>query len=173
MKKNILVLIAAAALTAGCTQSVQTVSQKFNELPPAVQKTVRAQAPNSEIIAVAKTTDQGREVYQVEFSQPGHTPNPKVIVAIDGTLIRSDMPNPPSAIERMLTPTGATGTSYSALPELVQKAIQSQAPDAQIASITRHESNGRVIYEIAFKDQGKNPTIRVADDGTLVQSLQK
>ena len=31
----------------------------------------------------------------------------------------------------------------------------------------------RVIYEVEFKEQGQNPTLQVAADGTLVQELQK
>ena len=83
------------------------------------------------------------------------------------------MARPAGAIERALTPTGATGTKLSALPEKVQRTIQSTAPGAPIADISRHEKDGRVIYEVAFKDKGKNPTIQVADDGSLVQDLQK
>lgn len=171
MKKQILVALMAAGLVVGCSQSVQTASQKFNELPPAVQKTVRAQAPNAEITDVSKTSQDGRDVYQVQLSENGQ--NPKVVVATDGTLISSDMPKPAGGLERMLTPTGATGTSYSSLPESVQKTIKAQAPNAQISSISRHEDNGRTIYEISFQDQGKNPTMKIADDGTLVQPLQK
>jgi len=33
--------------------------------------------------------------------------------------------------------------------------------------------NKYVIYEIEFQEKGKNPNIRVAEDGTLVQDLQK
>jgi uncharacterized membrane protein YkoI len=59
------------------------------------------------------------------------------------------------------------------LPEKVQKTIQSTAPGAAIADISRHDKDGRVIYEIQFQEKGKNPSIRVAEDGTLVQDLQK
>ena len=65
------------------------------------------------------------------------------------------------------------GTKFSALPEKAQKAILAHAPETEIADISRHEDNGRVIYEVSFKDTGKNPSIKVADDGTLVQDLQK
>jgi len=164
-------MVVVAGLVAGCTQSIKTASQKFNELPPAVQKTVRAQAPNAEVADVTQTTQDGRQVYEVDFQGAGH--NPKVVVAEDGTLISSDMAKPAGPIERMLTPTGATGTPFSALPEAAQKTIQAQAPGAPIASITRHESNGRVIYKVEFQEPGKNPTLEVAEDGTLVQTLQK
>ena len=172
MKSCAVIMAVAAALVAGCNQSVKTASEKFNELPPAVQKTVRAQAPNAEVTDVSQKTQDGREVYEVDFRGEGHN-NPKVVVAEDGTLVSSDIAKPAGPIERMLTPTGATGTPLSALPEAAQKTIQAQAPGAPIASITRHESNGRVIYKVEFQEPGKNPTIEVAEDGTLVQTLQK
>src|SRR5213595_923755 len=115
MRLYAITTIAALALLAACSPSVEKASQKFNELPPAVQKTVRAQAPNAEIADVNKTTQNGMDVYEVTFNEPGK--NPKVVVATDGKLITSDMANPPGAIERLLTPTGATGTKFSALPE--------------------------------------------------------
>ncbi|HZR21641.1 MAG TPA: PepSY-like domain-containing protein [Verrucomicrobiae bacterium] len=172
MKKYAITLLAASALLAGCNQSVETASNKFNELPPAVQKTVRAQAPNGDIANVTTKSENGSQVYEVEFRNP-NGPNSKVLVAADGTLVGSDMTKPAGAVQKLLTPTGAVGTPLSALPEAAQKTIKSQAPDAPIAKISRHDVNGRTIYEVEFKDQGKNPTIKVADDGSLVQSLQK
>jgi uncharacterized membrane protein YkoI len=172
MKKYAITFIAAAGLlTAGCNRSIESASDEFNKLPPAVQKTVRAQAPNGEIATVNHKTDNGMDLYEVEFREPGS--NPKILVAADGKLMSTDMPRPAGAVERLLTPTGAVGTKFSALPERVQKTIQSHAPNIEIADIARHESDGRVIYEVEFKDKGKNPSIRVAEDGTLVQDLQK
>jgi uncharacterized membrane protein YkoI len=171
MKKYAVTLIAAMGLLAGCNRSIESASTKFNELPPAVQKTVRAQAPNGEIANVSTKTENGTQIYEIEFREPGT--NPKILVAADGKLVSTDMAKPAGAVERLLTPTGAVGTKLSALPEKAQKTIQEKAPNAEIADISRHESNGRVIYEVEFKDKGKNPTIRVAEDGTLVQDLQK
>ena len=171
MKIYTFLLATVAASVIGCNQSVQTTSQQFNALPRAVQKTVRAQSPNGEITDVTMTTVDGREVYQVQFREDGR--NPKILVAPDGTLVSSEMAKPAGAIQRLLTPTGATGTPLSALPEAAQRTIQANAPNAQIASINRHDENGRVVYEVAFKDEGKNPTLRVAEDGSLVQNLQK
>jgi uncharacterized membrane protein YkoI len=172
MKKYTIALIAATGLMVGCNQSIENASTKFNELPPAVQKTVRAQAPNSEITAVNKTTDNGMEVYEVKFKQPDGS-TPKVMVSLDGRLLSSDFPKTAGAIERALTPTGATGTKFSALPEAAQKTIKAKAPDAQIADISRHEENGRVFYTVEFTEKGKNPTMKVAEDGSLIQDLQK
>ena len=168
MKICAISLIAALGLLSGCNKSVENASQKFNELPPAVQKTVRAQSPNGEIADVTKKTENGMDVYEIQFREPGS--NPKVVVAADGKLVNTDMARPAGAVERALTPVGATGTKLSALPEKAQRTIKAKAPETQITSISRQDKDGRVIYEIAFKDQG---TMRVAEDGTLVQDLQK
>ena len=173
MKTQFITLLAAAGLLVGCNKSVENASQKFNELPPAVQKTVRAQAPNAEIADVTKTTENGMEVYEIQFRQPGSDSNSKMTVALDGKLITGDMTRTPGPIQKALTPTGATGTKFSSLPEKAQKTIQAQAPNADIANISRSDKDGRVIYTIEFREPGKNPTIQVAEDGTLVQALQK
>jgi len=172
MKKYAITMVAVAGLIVGCNQSIENASTRFNELPPAVQKTVRAQSPNGEITAVTKTTDNGMDVYEVKFKQPDGS-RPKVVVATDGKLVSSDFRKPAGGLERALTPTGATGTKFSALPEAAQKTIKSKSPNAEITDISRHEDNGRVYYTVEFADQGKNPTIKVADDGTLIQDLQK
>jgi uncharacterized membrane protein YkoI len=172
MKKYAITLTAITGLLVGCNQSIENASADFNTVPPAVQKTVRAQSPNGEIANVSKSTENGLDVFEVKFKEANGT-TPKVLVAADGRLVKSDLPNPPGAVERMLTPTGATGTKFSALPEVVQKTIQAKSPETQIANISRHESKGRVYYEVEFQDKGKNPTIQVAEDGTLVQDLQK
>jgi len=164
-------MVAASGLLLwGCSPSVESASQKFNELPPAVQKTVRAQAPNAEIADVSKKTDNGMDVYEVQFKEPGT--NPKVIVAADGKLLNTDMPKASGPVQRLLTPTGAVGTKLSALPEAAQKTIQAKAPNKQISDISRHEKDGRVFYEIEFKDGANTSIMEVAEDGTVVKELQ-
>jgi uncharacterized membrane protein YkoI len=165
--------VAAASLFfAGCNKSVESVSEQFNSLPPDVQKTIRANAPNAEIASIDGKTQDGVRVYEIGFNENGR--NPKMIVAADGRVISSELTTKPAgAIAKILTPTGAVGTKLSSLPEKVQATIQAKAPNAEIADIERHEDNGRVIYEVQFKDVGKNPSIKVAEDGTLVQDLQK
>ena len=164
--------MAAAAMAAGCNQSIESASQDFNSLPPAVQKAIRAEAPDAEIASISKTTENGMDAYSVEIRRQGN--NAKMLVSADGRVLSSDMPRKPAgSLEKALTPTGAVGTQFSALPEKVQKTILARAPAIDIANISRHEDNGRVTYEVEFKDTGKNPTMRIADDGTLVQDLQK
>ena len=177
IKLYLVTLMAAAGLVAGCNRSVETASQDFNSLPPTVQKTVRSESPNGEITSVSKTSENGVDAYKVQIRNTDNNNNNTMVVASDGRVISSDMPHTQNGIvsdvKKALTPTGAVGTQFSALPEKVQKTIQANAPETEIANISRETDNGRTIYEVSFKDTGKNPSIKVADDGTLVQTLQK
>src|SRR5215475_2946952 len=101
MKAYVATMVAASGLLLwGCSPSVESASQKFNELPPAVQKTVRAQAPQAEIADVVQKTENGMDVYEIQFREAGR--NPKVVVAADGHLLTTDFAKPAGKIERML-----------------------------------------------------------------------
>ena len=172
IKTYLMTLIAAAGLMTGCNQSVKTASQDFNSLPTAVQKSIRAQAPNGDIASISQTTENGVQAYKVEILN-ANGPNSTMVVANDGRVLSSDMPSKPNGlvqdVKKALTPTGAVGTQFSGLPEAVQKTILAHAPQTEISDITRQNDNGRVIYEVSFKDSAKNPSMKVADDGTLIQ----
>jgi len=122
MKMYLLPLAVAAGLLAGCNRSVEQASQDFNALPPAVQKAVRSQAPNAEIAHIDTRTENGAQVYEVEFRYPGM--NPKLLVSADGSVLNSSGASKTEGIvgtvEKALTPTGAVGTKFSALPPKVQ-----------------------------------------------------
>jgi uncharacterized membrane protein YkoI len=175
MKLIVVTLIVAAGLATGCNPSIESASQDFNTLPPRVQKTIRAEAPDAEIASISKTSENGLDAYKVELRREGQ--NSEMLIAADGRVLRSDLPAKQdgliSNVERALTRTGAVGTKFSALPADVQRSIQTHASGAEIADVNRLEENGRVLYEVSFRDEGKNPTIRVAEDGTLVQNLQR
>jgi len=195
MKKYAITILTAACLTmVGCSQksSVERTSQKFNSLPPAVQQAVRSHAPAAEIASVETKSRDHMTYYVIEFKEPGR--NPKLTVAENGTVVTSDLERamgsaraeigtnsgwfnrkePDSTLGAPKGPTGrAAKIDLSALPIPVQKTLKSEAPNAVITDISRHDDNGRLVYEFAFEDQGKNPTMRIAEDGTVVQTLKK
>jgi uncharacterized membrane protein YkoI len=170
--KNCIAVMVAAALVAGCSQGLQKTSAEFNKLPKAVQKTVKSEAPKAEIARVNETKRDGMTVYEIEFTDAGK--NPKMIVTQDGTVIRNDVAlgaGGSASVE--IKGSATTKSQLSALPEPVRKTVQKQVGNAEIAGINKKDNNGRVVYEIEFKDSGKNPTIKVAADGTVVEGLQK
>ena len=199
MKRNIIIGLTIACLTlVGCSQksSVEKTSQSFNTLPPAVQKTVRSRAPGAEIASVDKKTREGMNYFVVEFKEPGR--NPKLTIAENGTILTSENEKAMGGVgsdsttitgrwdktthksdtePNLNAPKGTTprtaNIDLSALPVPVQKTLKAQAPDAVITSLKRHDDNGRTVYEFQFEDQGKNPSMRISEDGTVVQSLKK
>src|SRR6185369_744483 len=144
IKTYLVTLMAASGLVAGCNRSIESASQDFNSLPVAVQKAVRAQSPNGEIASISRTTENGVAAYKVEFRQDGK--NSTMVVANDGRVISSDMPMKQDGVvqdvKKALTPTGAVGTKFSALPEKAQKTILAHAPETEISDVSRHEDNG-------------------------------
>ncbi|MBA4150078.1 MAG: PepSY-like domain-containing protein [Verrucomicrobia bacterium] len=60
------------------------------------------------------------------------------------------------------------GTKFEDLPEAVQNTIRQESAGAEIADIDKEERTGQVIYEVSFKQEGRNPKIHVAQDGRLV-----
>jgi uncharacterized membrane protein YkoI len=172
MKTYIVPLILAAGLLAGCERSIEQVSQDFNALPPAVQKSIRAEAPDAEIAGISRQTEDGVETYEVTLRQEGQ--EARMVVAADGRIVSSDFPRRPAGqIEKLLTPTGAVGTKFSALPPEVQQAIQTHAPETEIANITRQQEDERVYYEVEFRNKDQNPTLRISENGTLLTDLQE
>ena len=170
--KNCIAVMVAAALVAGCSQGLQKTSAEFNKLPTAVQKTVKSAAPNSEIASVNETKRDGITVYEIAFTDEGK--NPKMVVAQDGTIIRNDTAVGAAGSASIdIKGSATTKSQLSALPEPVRKTVQKQVGNAEIAGVNKKDDNGRVIYEIEFKDSGKNPTMKVAADGTIVEGLQK
>ena len=171
--KTFIAAVAAAALVVGCSSKVTDTSAEFNKLPANVQKAVKSHAPRAEIAKVNETKRDGQQVYEVEFVDAGA--NPKMVFTADGTIIRDDTATLGASGKASVEVTGsATAKSQlSALPEPVRKSVQARIGNAEVAGVKKTDDNGRVIYEIEFKDSGNNPTMKVAADGTIVEPLQK
>jgi uncharacterized membrane protein YkoI len=174
MMKYLVTLSTAAAFLVGCEQrKVEQASQEFNQLPPAVQKVVRAQAPDAEIADVEQKTRDGITVYEIQFRDKQRYP--AMQVAADGTLMRYEAGTAPTgkpgALEGILKGSVASSvqSQFSALPMSVQKAIQANAPKAEVVDIRRKEDNGRVFYEIEYAGKDRKPELHVAADGHILK----
>ena len=171
--KILIAAIAAAALVAGCSQQVKDTSAEFNRLPPNVQKAVKSHAPQAEIAKVNETKRDGMVVYEVEFADAGA--NPKMVFTADGTILRDDTAALGAGGSSSVAVQGSASakSQLSALPEAVRKTVQARVGNAEIAGVNKKDDSGRVIYEIEFKDTGKNPAMKVAADGTIIEDVQK
>lgn len=171
MKAKLVTLIAVTGLFAGCNPNVEKASQEFNELPAAVQTTVRAKAPNAEIADIKKEAHNGREVYAIQFRDKDRYP--PMAVAADGMLVKYEagtaQMGAPGELEGTVKgrASSATQNEYSALPLAVQKVVQANAPRAEVVDIKRKEENGKIIYDVEYAGKERKPVLRVGADGHI------
>lgn len=141
---------------------------QFAALPPSVQNTIRAQAGSAEIDHVVKDTSSGRMVYRIYFQNWDLLP--PMYVAPDGSLLDPDLR---VAIEAapsqasVVTEGAVTGLTLSDLPPAVVKAVQRQAPDAEVDSIVKQGHGDQTSFLISFKDR-MHPALHIASDGTVL-----
>jgi len=163
---------------------------RLEELPQAVQKTIREQAGAGQKIADIDREDRtGRTVWEVEFEREGR--NTEIHVGEDGTLVpeenrlfgRSTDPattrpgeRTPAAGTPAGTQTGrsvialAGGTRWEDLPKAVQDKASVYGGKEKVADIDREERNGKVAYEIEFRREGRNLEMLIGEDGNLLES---
>jgi hypothetical protein len=66
---------------------------------------------------------------------------------------------------------GASKVNMDQLPQPAQNTIRAQAGSAQIEDIDKGTLNGRTVYEAAFKRNGVHTELRVAEDGSVVDTI--
>ena len=114
MKIHPLCFIAVAAIVAGCVEEPAEYSQpltspgaEFSTVPPAVQNSVRAQAGAAEIVSVTRHDSAGETVYLFTFKNPEL--RPPLLVATDGSVLRSDLTVAVGATEDSITASTGSG----------------------------------------------------------------
>ena len=142
---------------------------QFAECPPAVQRTIRAETGGAQIADIEKGSNDYLSVYKVLFGNSALFP--PLYVASDGSVLNPDLsvkipaPHEPAAIK---TGGPVERVTLQDLPPQVVKAIQTEAPDAEVSSIVRETGRDKVVYVVTFKDQ-KHPVVFLAPDGTLLR----
>ena len=71
----------------------------------------------------------------------------------------------------VLTGGPVTGTRIKDLPAPVRQVLTQKAPTAEVADLSLRTRDGRLIYRIVFSKPAQNPTLYIAEDGTLMENL--
>src|SRR3954469_2630692 len=61
-------------------------------------------------------------------------------------------------------------SEFNDLPPAVRATVNREVPNGVIDKVSSDTKDGRVVYKIKFRDEGINPSILVAADGTLLKS---
>lgn len=142
------------------TLPITVVSRKLNirelnirEVPQNVRQTIVAQTGRGQVEEIdRRTTDLGT-VYHVRLNE--NNQSRELQIAENGTVL--------AIPER-------GKIQFDELPTRVQDALQTRAGNARIEDIDKQSRNGRVIYEIAYKNNGQHTELRMDEAGTLLDA---
>ena len=134
----------------------QEPSMTLNDLPAAVQKTVKEQQAGREIADIDKEMWNGTAVYEVEFREKG--PNSRMHIASDGSII----------VDKDRKGAAYLGTQLSEAPAPVQATVKRVVSTAEIQDVDRETKNGQVVYDVEVKQEGLNRHLKIAENGTLL-----
>jgi uncharacterized membrane protein YkoI len=139
-------------------------SLEVRDVPEPVQQTIREQAAGREVADIDRETWDGKVVYEVEFAQTGR--NAQIHVTEDGVMVRDN---------RVGTglPGIFLGTQLEDTPASVQETIKREAGNRQIVDIDKERRTGSIVYEVEFRDVGRNVELHIAENGTIVQDSRK
>ena len=148
----------AATNAANSMDQNAELAATMSALPTAVRNAIDQHSKGRAVADIDQETQDGRTVYEVEFSDPGI--NPQIHVAADGTLVKSEK----SGLRGLFS-----GTQLSDTPEAVQATVKRELGSTEIVDIDREIRTGSPVYEVEFKDSTGNRQIHVAEDGTVVK----
>jgi hypothetical protein len=178
MKWHVFRAVTLALLMAGCaTQNkpqraehetayrkpLTSPGAKFGALPPAVQRTVLAEAGPAEVVDAVRDTSSGRVVYKIYFRDKDVFP--PMYVAPDGSVLNPDLTVAVSTVHGIRV-------KLAEVPANVMKVIPERAPSGEVDYINKETWGGRVVYVVIFKDEAHNPRLFIAADGTVVEETE-
>ena len=136
---------------------------KLSDCPNAVQKTLKREANGAKINEVKKEIEDGETTYEADVTIDGK--EYEIVVSEDGTLLEK-------ALEDDEEDDGKESEEVEMkladCPAAVQKTFKREANEADIDVVDKETKDGKVIYEVDVKIDGKNYEIRVAEDGILI-----
>lgn len=143
MKRTLLIFCAM-----GATALVASAAKlELKDLPPAVQKTVQAQAYGADIKSISKETEHGVAQYEVETILNGK--HRDFNVDTKGTLL---------VVEEE--------TTIDAIPPAAKAAILKKVGDGKLGSVELFKREGETLYEAAYTSKGgKKHEVLVTADG--------
>jgi uncharacterized membrane protein YkoI len=136
----------AALLLAGSAIAESKV--KVENLPPAVQKTVKEQTQNAKLVGVSKEKEGGKTVYELETMVNDKSRD--LMIDSAGTIISVE-----------------DEVALDSIPEAAKKSIQEKVAGGKITKVETVTKGSEVSYEAAYTSKsGKKAEYAVNADGT-------
>ena len=121
---------------------------KIENLPPAVQASVREQTKNATLVGISKEVEKGKTMYEVETKVNGKTRDLMLNAAGKVTSVEEEV-------------------DINAIPEAARRAIQKKAAGGTITRVEIVTVGSVIAYEAAIRKMGKNSEVTVNADGSV------
>jgi uncharacterized membrane protein YkoI len=151
-------------------QTCNSVAAEFRRLPGAVRDAIQANIGTSKITDIDVVGRGGKTVYEVQFDRDGSSR--QLVFAPDGTLIRES----DAVGTANVSPIIGRGSRESRtltmdqLPISVQNTIRNEAGRSRIREINRQIHDGKIIYEVNFRQGAELREIEVSEEGALLRT---
>jgi uncharacterized membrane protein YkoI len=146
---NITVLIAGSLILFVAVRA-QEKKVKMQDLPEAVQKTVKEQSKNATLKGLSSEVEKGKTEYEAEFTVNGHSRD--VTIDPQGNVIEVE-----------------EEVALTSLPDAVQNGLKAAAGKGQILKVESISKDGKLEkYEALVKTSGKKSEIQVDANGKLI-----
>ena len=178
MNAKLTILLAATLATFTANAADERVDPR--DLPPAVKQSLERWRSDGPVKEVSKRMVDGRTVYHIEIEK-NNAPNPRLRIAEDGTVLRDptptvttlgDVPVVTNEYGSVVAPTFPKA-SLSDLPDSVQQTARTEAQGRDIVDIDREMWQGRLVYEVEFKERGLNSRVYIGEDGKVVRDERR
>src|SRR5688500_15950926 len=178
MNTKTMFLLAATLATFTANAADERVDPR--DLPPAVKQALEKWRSDGPVKEATKQVVDGRPVYNIEIEKD-NAPNPRLRIAEDGTVLRDPTPTlmPYGEVPVVTNEYGSVvapafpKASLSDLPDAVQQTARTESQGRDIADIDREMWQGRLVYEVEFKERGLNSRVYIAEDGKVVRDERR
>lgn len=151
--KTIIPMLAALALAHHAFAEEDDKPVKFDELPAAVAKAIKAAAGDAKLTTLVLGDEDGTPAYEAAWTAGGH--KHEIAVAKDGNVL---------SLEEII--------SLKEAPEAVQKAITAEAGSREVLEVEKVIAKGKTVYEAEIKE-GKGKVVVTFDEAGKVLEREK
>jgi uncharacterized membrane protein YkoI len=156
MKHITATLIALGALTGWLICSAADQDEKplkLTDLPAAAQKAIQQHATADQITELTQEDEDGKVVYDVEFTKAGQ--HNELTVTAAGKIV---------SMEEQV--------AEKDVPDAVRKTIAQQSAGGKVEVIEKVIEDGKTHYEITVSKAGQKVETEIAADGKIVETQE-
>ena len=151
--KAIIPMLAALALAHHVFAEEDDKPVKFEELPAAVAKAIKAAAGDAKLDSIVLGDEDGTPAYEATWKAGGH--KHEIAVAKDGKVL---------TLEEII--------SLKEAPEAVRAAIEKEAGSREVLEVEKVIAKGKTVYEAEIKE-GKGKVVVTFDEAGKVLEREK